>query len=1582
MQTDEDSANWNSDALCKFLKERTESRLLGYQSNLDDIQEHFNIEATVLAGGYGYRQILELVQNGADAILEARLADSANGPDRIDVELGDGFLCVANTGAPLSENGLRSLLSSHFSPKRGDEIGRFGLGFKSLLRLQGKIEIFSKATGGIFFDPKRCRDTIKRHLALGAEVSVPSLRIAWPLAETQDLNQPDLMQFKWAETVVKAWVENKLFVEELRKEIDSFPAEFLLFIKTPVTINLNNGLGSTRSISVNTTAGHIKELSNGEVTLSWYLAESTIKVDDEAVHEDATHIHSRDSIPLIWATSLSSGYEVSGRFWAFFPTQTESYLPGILNAPWKLNTDRNALIPGLWNSFLMQKAADLVANTIPGLSLSEDPGRVLDAFPRVMDSNDAIASPLINNLWVKLAATCVIPDGNAELKRAESLFRPPADDMCVVAQWEKTAEQSARAKIVHSSCFSKRHRSSRLDAFNKRLIKADAEAAPNLRRMDLASWLELVKSDDPQICREVLHLARNYSNICPAQEWSNVRRGLAIIPVVGGGLVHPGEAVLADDDISVPGRKVVVRWASENAEIRLILEDTMGVKSLEDSEWITILAEAFDENQSASSEEDWARRWKVLRSAPETAQNAFLLNHRSKVRVRRRDGRWVIAQIALLPGGLVQEGDTANQKHLVDSVFHGEDDSLLKSLGLRDVPQGTYESIEVTAETPNRPLYLWLEYCRDEFYSFPDARHQSARKRLLNIRQKIHMPYAAHFLIFLDGEPLVAITSQLIQNFGTFPDKISFGHSALQNYQRIQVPHPLSWLIITHGAMAIGKQVVRLKAVRSRSNYPGLRQYWDSNDLQAVNKCLPVKNPSFEPNQHDLKALWCALISEKVNPQSLMDDSLEELWSWAAKDGVVPQSLPSVYGDVAIKDVFVTTSADLAASMRSNTSLIVKLFPETLELWLNEGARNLEVQPFWDQEGDPTDLLTVIPEIKDVLKDGIKSKCRAVVNLTVSAAGISKPVPCIFWNEELLLDYSQLNDLPKSEQLHVLLNSLSSSGLLKLSYSEAIERIANCEVERLRNDVLQEVDLPEKLLRAVGSDKILTVFGEMGNAQWLRDRTGVELSRLAIAQFGPSTLMVIKDALQENGLRPPKKWGGTNAIKFVASIGFPTEFAFSRTAQRLPEENISGPFPLPDLHDFQETVFEGIKALLDSRETKRRAVVSLPTGGGKTRVTVEAAVRLVLNRDSGPRTVLWVAQSDELCEQAVQAFRQVWSNKGLVRRNLRIVRFWASHPNPQAPTEGDPVVVVASIQTLNSRISIRSAGLAWLQRPGLLVIDECHHAIAPSYTGLLGWLSYSREQVELGEEAEPPILGLSATPFRMDDDETRRLADRFCNRWFPNNQAELYDRLIKEKILSKVDHEGLVSSVDISQNLMREIDQADSVEGFDRIQLLDRINEELSKSENRNLLLIERLKDIFNENPERSVLVFANSVQHANELSARLNLEGITSAAISSETDRSSRRWFIDRFQQGKVRVLCNHSVLTTGFDAPKTDTILISRQVFSPVRYMQMVGRGLRGPRNGGTEFCKIISVIDNLGRFNERHPYHYCSKFFDTKS
>jgi len=102
-------------------------------------------------------------------------------------------------------------------------------------------------------------------------------------------------------------------------------------------------------------------------------------------------------------------------------------------------------------------------------------------------------------------------------------------------------------------------------------------------------------------------------------------------------------------------------------------------------------------------------------------------------------------------------------------------------------------------------------------------------------------------------------------------------------------------------------------------------------------------------------------------------------------------------------------------------------------------------------------------------------------------------------------------------------------------------------------------------------------------------------------------------------------------------------------------------------------------------------------------------------------------------------------------------------------------------------------------------------------------------------------------------------------------------------------------------------------------------------------------------------------------MAGALTLRGIASAAISSRTPPVARRYFIEEFRRGRIRVLTNYAVLTEGFDAPAVRAVFVARPTFSPNLYQQMIGRGLRGPLNGGTEYCLVVNVADNVAQFGE---------------
>ena len=146
----------------------------------------------------------------------------------------------------------------------------------------------------------------------------------------------------------------------------------------------------------------------------------------------------------------------------------------------------------------------------------------------------------------------------------------------------------------------------------------------------------------------------------------------------------------------------------------------------------------------------------------------------------------------------------------------------------------------------------------------------------------------------------------------------------------------------------------------------------------------------------------------------------------------------------------------------------------------------------------------------------------------------------------------------------------------------------------------------------------------------------------------------------------------------------------------------------------------------------------------------------------------------------------------------------------------------------------------------------------------------------------------------------------------------------------------------------------------------------------RNIEILKRLMAECDEG--RRVLLFGCSVEQSQFFTALLLYFGYSAAHVDGTTSKARRRGIIHQFRTGNLQVLSNYGVLTTGFDAPNTDVVMIARPTASPVLYSQMIGRGLRGPAIGGTARCKLIDVRDNiLGFGNQERVYELFRDYFE---
>ena len=339
------------------------------------------------------------------------------------------------------------------------------------------------------------------------------------------------------------------------------------------------------------------------------------------------------------------------------------------------------------------------------------------------------------------------------------------------------------------------------------------------------------------------------------------------------------------------------------------------------------------------------------------------------------------------------------------------------------------------------------------------------------------------------------------------------------------------------------------------------------------------------------------------------------------------------------------------------------------------------------------------------------------------------------------------------------------------------------------------------------------------------------------------------------------------------------------------------------LFDYQEDMKERIEKAL---RLHRSVMAQMPTGTGKTYLLTAVIDSFVSNN---PMEKVWiVAHRRELVSQIDETVRKFHS-------------FSASN-------------------TSSLLSSVKAMSIQWLMRhydeieeePGMIVIDEAHHALAKTYKEM--WERFPKAK----------FLGLTATPCRLNGKGFTDLFDILVQSWS-------VPEFISKGRLATYDFVSIKSG-GVTQRLIDSL-QKRGADG-------DYQNKEMDMLLNKKPS-IERLYQSLEEfGKDRKGIVYAINISHAQKITKLYQENGVKAIAIDSKTPAAERQQDIEAFKKGDIQVLVNVDIFSEGFDCPDVEFVQLARPTLSLAKYLQMVGRGLRVAK--GKKNCVII---DNVGLY-----------------
>ena len=339
-----------------------------------------------------------------------------------------------------------------------------------------------------------------------------------------------------------------------------------------------------------------------------------------------------------------------------------------------------------------------------------------------------------------------------------------------------------------------------------------------------------------------------------------------------------------------------------------------------------------------------------------------------------------------------------------------------------------------------------------------------------------------------------------------------------------------------------------------------------------------------------------------------------------------------------------------------------------------------------------------------------------------------------------------------------------------------------------------------------------------------------------------------------------------------------------------------------ELFDYQEDM----KARIEKALCLHRSVMAqMPTGTGKTYLltaVIDSFVR------ANPKAKVWiVAHRRELVSQIDETVRKFQSY---------------------------------SSATSSLLSSVKAMSIQWLMRhydeieeePGMIVIDEAHHALAKTYKEM--WERFPKAK----------FLGLTATPCRLNGKGFTDLFDVLVQSWG-------VPEFISKGRLATYDFVSIKSD-GVTQRLIDSL-QKRGADG-------DYQNKEMDMLLNKKPSIERLYRSLEEFGKDRKGIVYAINISHAQKITKLYQEHGVKAIAIDSKTPATERQQDIEAFKKGDIQVLVNVDIFSEGFDCPDVEFVQLARPTLSLAKYLQMVGRGLRVAK--GKKNCVII---DNVGLY-----------------